>query len=135
MVELALVAATLAALAVIVLAVRILFLVRRVQKVWERVDHTIRSDLSPGICAWRDAARGVQQAAAKLEGGLAGIERIIHRLDGLSERLDSGLLMGLALTKLSSWLAGVRRGLRVHQQRVPARHAPEPGESEGEPGD
>jgi hypothetical protein len=134
--EIAAIAVTIAALAVLALVIRVFLLARRVQKVWERLDRTIESELTPGIRAWGDAGRGVQQAAGKLANGLSVLTRVIERADRVSEKLDSGVLLAPVLTRVSSWLAGVRRGLQVHQHKGFGRgRGGHPAEEEGEPGD
>lgn len=135
MTEVALAAGALAALAVIALVVRAFFLVKRVQSVWQQVQRTVESELAPSLRAWGEAAQGVQQAARKLDGVLAGLDSIVQRLDRLSQRLDSGLLMGAAVTKVTAWLAGVRRGLQACQHKDSGKHSGALAEGQGEPGD
>jgi hypothetical protein len=135
--EIALVAGSLAALAVIVLVIRLLFLVRRVQRVWERLDRTIESDLAPGIRRWGEAAQGVRQAAGKLDSNLASLGRTLDRLDRLTEKLEPEVLAHLVtgpMARLASWVAGVRRGLKVHQHREGGRRT-RAGEDQTEPND
>ncbi len=136
--EFALIAGALAALAVVVLVIRILFLVRRVQRVWERLDKTIESDLGPGIRAWGEAARGVQQAVGKLDRNLATVGRTLDRADRLTEKLEPEVLAHLVtgpVAKLASWLTGVRRGLKVHQHGEGAARRARASEDQAEPSD
>lgn len=132
----ALILAALAALAVIVLVIRMMFLIRRVQQVWDRLGRTIESDLSPGIRAWGEVAQGVRKAAGKLDDDLTSLGRTLQRAEQLSEKLDTGLLFGSTASKLSSWLAGVRRGLaKPHQHPHTRVKGSVPSEDEAEPGD
>jgi hypothetical protein len=139
MAEVTLVAATVAALAVVVLVIRMLFLIRRVQRVWERLDRAIESDLSPAVRELGEVARGIRQAAGKLDGDLVSLGRTLDRVDRFTEKLEPELLAHLLtgpLARVASWVAGVRRGLRVHAHKDSrGRRRASRDEGESEPSD
>jgi len=139
MAEVTLVAAALAALAVVVLVIRLLFLARRVQRVWERIDRTIESDLSPAIRELGETARGIRQAAGKLDANLVSLGHTLDRADRFTEKLEPELLAHLLtgpLARVASWVAGVRRGMRVHAHKDSrGRSRISRDESEAEPND
>ncbi|HUU54067.1 MAG TPA: hypothetical protein VMY87_04030, partial [Armatimonadota bacterium] len=60
---LALLAATLAAVALIVVSVKAYFLMIRAQAVVDRLGRLVDSELTPTVRAWEETARGVQNAA------------------------------------------------------------------------
>jgi hypothetical protein len=136
----ALIAITLAALAVAALAVRTYVLVRRAHEVVDRVAEVVDTDIAGTAQAWRETARGVQQAAGKLERGLSSLASTADRLDRLAAKLDqeplARLLVAPTLSKLSAWVAGVRRGLaKTHRQKPPGGRGVDFREDEGEPSD
>jgi len=139
MTTVALVAGTLAALAVIILVIRVLFLVRRVQQVWERLDQAVEGDLRPGIREWGEAARGIRRAAGKLEGNLTSLGRTLDWVGLFTDKLEPELVAHLLtgpLGRLASWVAGVRRGLRAYRRKDGAAGRPgSRSEGEGERGD
>ncbi len=112
---LALLAATLAAAAVIVVSVKAYFLMVRAQAVVDHLGRLVESELAPTVRAWGETARGVQNAARKLDEGLGPLVRTLGRLDRVSGRLEpEGVTLSViqpAVTKVVSWLSGVGRGL------------------------
>jgi len=112
---LALLAATLAAAALIVVSVKAYFLMIRAQAVVDRLGRLVESELTPTVRAWGETARGVQDATRKLDEGLGSLARTLGRVDRISERLEAEVVtlsvIQPAVAKVTSWLCGVRRGL------------------------
>lgn len=86
-------------------------LARNAKRVWSLLD----GEVEPTLRAWREAAQGVQRSAAKLDDGLDALNRSLHRLDRITERLALELLavaaIPPAIVKVSGWLGVVRKGL------------------------
>ena len=132
---LALLAATLAAAALIVVSVKAYFLVIRAQAMVDRLGQLVESELAPTARAWGETARGVQNATRKLDEGLGSLVRTLGRLDRISERLEADVVtlsvIQPALTKVVSWLGGVKKGLgEVVGHRPRAKGAAEGVETE-----
>jgi len=112
---LALLAATLAAVALIVVSVKAYFLMIRAQAVVDRLGRLVDSELTPTVRAWEETARGVQNAARKLDEGLGSLARTLARVDRMSEKLEPEVVtlsvIQPAMAKVVSWLGGVRKGL------------------------
>jgi len=112
---LALLAAMLVAAALVVVSVKAYFLMVRAQAVVDRLGRLVESELAPTVRAWEETARGVQDAARKLDEGLGSLARTLGRVDRISERLDPEVVtlsvIQPAVTKVVSWLGGVRKGL------------------------
>jgi len=112
---LALLAATLAAVALIVVSVKAYFLMIRAQAVVDRLGRLVDSELTPTVRAWEETARGVQNAARKLDEGLGSLARTLGRVDRMSEKLEPEVVtlsvIQPAMAKVVSWLGGVRKGL------------------------
>jgi len=139
MAEVTLVAGALAALAVVALVIRLLFLIRRVQQVWERIDRTVESELSPAIREWGEAARGIREATGKLHDGMCSLGRTLGRVDRFTEKLEPALVAHLVtgpLARVASWVAGVSRGMKAQAHKDSrGRSRPPRSKSEAEPGD
>ncbi|MCJ7750190.1 MAG: hypothetical protein MUQ65_03705 [Armatimonadetes bacterium] len=112
---LALLAATLAATALIVVSVKAYLLMIRAQAVVDGLGRLVESELTPTVRAWGETARGVQDAARKLDEGLGSLARTLGRVDRISERLEPEVVtlsvIQPAVAKVVSWLGGVRKGL------------------------
>ena len=112
---LALVAAFLAAIALLALAIRGYYLVKRLHQLVDSLDRTVENEVNPAVRGWREAADGIKQAAGKLESGAASLATTLDRVDRLTERLEPDSLlrtmMGPAIMKLASWVAGFRKGM------------------------
>jgi len=71
--------------------------------------------LTPTVRAWEETARGVQNAARKLDEGLGSLARTLGRVDRMSEKLEPEVVtlsvIQPAMAKIVSWLGGVRKGL------------------------
>jgi hypothetical protein len=138
MADVTLVAGALAALAIIVLVIRMLFLIRRVQQVWERIDRTLESELSPGIREWGEAARGIREATGNLHEGISSLGRTLERVDQFTEKLEPELVAHLLtgpLARLASWVAGVSRGMKAQTHKdTRGRSRPPRSKGEAEPG-
>lgn len=111
----ALLAATLAAVALIVISVKAYFVMVRAEAVVARLGRLIDAELSPTVRAWEETARGVQSATRKLDEGLSPLVRTLARVDRVSEKLEPEALtlsvVQPAVTKVVSWLGGVKKGL------------------------
>ena len=112
---LALLAAMLAAAALTVVSVKAYLVMIRAQAVVDRLGRLVESELAPTVRAWGETARGVQDAARKLDKGLGSLERTLGRVDRISEKLEPEVVtlsvIQPAVTKVVSWLGGVRKGL------------------------
>jgi len=110
-----LLAATLAAVALIVVSVKAYFVMIRAQAVVDRLGRLVDSELTPTVRAWEETARGVQNAARKLDEGLGSLARTLGRVDRMSEKLEPEVVtlsvIQPAMAKVVSWLGGVRKGL------------------------
>lgn len=115
MADLAMAVATLAALALIFLAVKIYLLVARATTLVDKVGRLVDTEIAEAARAWGEAARGVQNAVGKLDQGLESLSVTLGRVDRVAQRLEPEQLtlsmLQPALAKVSSWLGGVRRGL------------------------
>ena len=112
---LVLLAAMLAAAALIVVSVKAYFLMVRAQAVVDDLGRLVESELTPTVRAWGETARGVQEATRKLDEGLGSLARTLGRVDRISEKLEPEVVtfsvIQPVLTKVVSWLGGVRKGL------------------------
>lgn len=113
--NLALLAATLAATALIVLSVRVYALVARATAVVEKAGRLMDTEVTEAVRAWGEAARGVENAVGKLDQGLESLTITLARVDRVTQKLEPETLtlsmLQPAFAKVSSWLGGVRRGL------------------------
>jgi len=111
----AVVAATLAVLALIGLAVKAYLVLVRAQAALDRFSRLLDEEVAPTMRGWAEAARGVQRAAGKLENGLALLGSSLGRVERLSEKLEPHVLTVAALqpaiARVSAWLSGMRKGL------------------------
>jgi hypothetical protein len=135
MVEFALIAAVIAAAALVVVCVRAYLFLVRAQAALERLNALLGTDAQAAIQSWADAAQGVQRAAGKLEEGLASLTRSLSRVDRVTERLEPDFLAASviqpAISKVSIWLGGVRKGLaEIRAHRPKGKPAPEGVETE-----
>jgi len=124
--KLAVFVAILTALAVLVLAIRSYYLVKRLHKLADQIGSTAEVELKQAVGAWRDAAQEVQRAAGKLDDGFGSLASTLKRIDRVTERLESGSLVQTvvapAVLKIASWLDGVRKGMAsVHGQKAEER--------------
>lgn len=105
----------LAALAVMVLAIRWFFLIRRLHRLADQVSTAVAAELSEAVRAWRVAAESVQRSAGKLDQGLNCLARTLDRFDRMTENLETGsfarTLMAPTVLKVAAWLGGLQRGL------------------------
>jgi hypothetical protein len=112
---LVLLAAMLAAAALIVVSVKAYFLMVRAQAVVDDLGRLVESELTPTVRAWGETARGVQDATRKLDEGLGSLARTLGRVDRISEKLEPEVVtfsvIQPVVTKVVSWLGGVRKGL------------------------
>ena len=99
----------------IVVSVKAYLVMMRAQTVVDRLGQLVESELAPTVRAWGETARGVQDAARKLDEGLGSLARTLGRLDRISEKLEPEVVtlsvIQPAVTKVVSWLGGVRKGL------------------------
>jgi hypothetical protein len=113
--KVALGAATLAALAVIVLCVKLYALISRAESVVERLGRLVESEVGSALRSWEEAARGVQAVAGKLDDGLEALASTLHRVDRITAKLEPEVLRLTAIqptvAKVASWLSGIRKGL------------------------
>jgi len=66
------------------------------------------------------------------------VGRTLDRADKLTEKLEPEVLAQLVtgpMAKLVSWVAGVRRGLKVHQHKESGVRRTRAGEDQAEPND
>jgi len=128
MTTIALVAATAAALVFIAVGVRALLLQRRIARLLDQVRRTLDSDVRQALVAWTEAAQGVQRVAGKLEEAIEPLNACLCRADRVSERFEPDLLavsmIQPAITRMSTWLDGVRKGLSEIRGRRPRRPPP-----------
>jgi hypothetical protein len=112
---LVLLAAMLAAAALIVVSVKAYFLMVRAQAVVDDLGRLVESELTSTVRAWGETARGVQDATRKLDEGLGSLARTLGRVDRISEKLEPEVVtfsvIQPVVTKVVSWLGGVRKGL------------------------
>jgi hypothetical protein len=112
---LALFAAILAAAALIVLIIKAYIFVARATAVLEKVGHLVDTDVAAAARSWCEAARGVQNAVGKLDQGLESLSSTLARVDRMTQKLEPETLtlsmLQPALSRVSSWLGGIRRGL------------------------
>ncbi len=115
MVEIALIAAIIAAAALTVVCIRAYLVLVRAQAALDHLNTLVTTEASTAVHAWAEAARGVQRAAGKLDEGIASLNACLHRADRVTEKLEPDLLVVSviqpAISKVSSWLGGVRKGL------------------------
>jgi len=108
-------AATVAMLVCIAVGIGGLLLQARIRRFLDQAERTLQSEITPSVRAWGDAARGISEAAGKLNDGFAPLARTLERADRLTEKLDPEALgrtvLHPALAKLLAWVAGVRKGL------------------------
>jgi hypothetical protein len=131
MVEIALVAAAIAAAALTVVCIKCYLFMVRTQAAVDR----LRSEAASAVQAWAEAARGVRRAAGKLEESLAPLSACLCRIDRVTEKLEPDLLavsvIQPAISRVSSWLGGVRKGLaEMRGQRPRSRPGGESVETE-----
>jgi hypothetical protein len=111
----ALVVATVAALVLTAVGVRALFLQARIGRLIEQAGRTLDSDARQALGAWTEAARGLQQAVGKLEQGAAALNRSLDRVDRITKTLEADLralsVIQPTISRIGSWLGGVRKGL------------------------
>jgi len=122
----AIVTACLAAVAVLALAIRSCYLVKRLHQLVDSLSRSVEEELNPAVRSWREAADGVKHAAGKLDSGAASLASTLDRLDHFTEKLEPDSLlrtmMGPAILKLASWVAGFRKGMAsVHAGKTEGR--------------
>jgi hypothetical protein len=114
MAELALLAATLAALAVTAVAIRAYLAMGRLHRLVEQVGK-VEAELAQTIEAWGQTARGVQQAVGNLDDGLKSLAKTLERVDRLTERLEpesvARTVVAPMVAKMAAWVSGLRKGL------------------------
>jgi len=111
------------ALAIMVLAIRWFFLVRRLHRLADEISCVIGAEVSDAVHAWRGAAESVQRSAGKLDQGIDALGRTLGRLDRMTEGLESGsltrTLVGPTVLKIAAWLGGLQKGLAsTHKARA-----------------
>jgi len=126
----ALVVATVAALVFTAVGVRALLLQARIGRLIEQAGRTLDPDVRQALAAWAEAARGLQQAVGKLEQGMAVLNRSLDRVDRITKTLEADLdtlsAIQPVVSRIGSWLGGVRKGLsEVGGRRPKARRAAE----------
>lgn len=131
----ALVVATGAALVLTVVGVRALFLQARIGRLIEQAGRTLDSDVRPALGAWAEAARGLQRAVGKLEQGAAALNRSLDRVERITKMLEADLhalsAIQPAVSRIGSWLGGVRKGLsEIGGRRPRVRRAAESVDTE-----
>jgi hypothetical protein len=108
-------AAAIALLALAALAVRLIMLVARVHALVDKVGGLVENDVASTVRAMGDTARGAQQAIGKLDKGLDSLATSLERVDRITQKLEPESLartvMQPAVAKVTSWVAGLRRGL------------------------
>lgn len=128
MAEVALVAAAIAAVALVIVCVRAYLLLAQAEAALRRLDKLVDTDLRTAVHSVARAAQGVQRAAGKLAEGIEPLNACLCRADRVSERLEPDLLavsmIQPAITRMSSWLDGVRKGLSDIRGRRPRRPPP-----------
>ena len=111
----ALTAATLTALVFIAVGIRALFLQSRIARLVDQVGRLLDSEVTPAVRAWRETAEGVRTAATTLDSGCVSLASALDRIDRLTEKLEPDSLMrtmvGPAIAKIASWVAGFRKGI------------------------
>jgi hypothetical protein len=126
----ALVVATVTALVFTAVGVRALFLQARIGRLIEQAGGTLDSDVRQALAAWVEAARGLQQAVGKLEQGMTALNRSLDRVDRITKTLEGDLhalsVVQPVISRIGSWLGGVRKGLsKVGGGRAGVRRAAE----------
>lgn len=125
--KVALAAATLAALVVAVVAIRLYMLISRAQSAVDRLERLLGSEAVSAVRAWEEAARGVGEAAGKLGAGLESLASALRRLDRVTEKVEPEVLrltaIQPAVAKVASWLGGVSKGLADVMGRGPKTKA------------
>jgi hypothetical protein len=121
----------LAALAVMVLAIRWFFLIRRLHRLADQVSTTVAPELTEAVRGWRAAAESVQRSAAKLDQGLSCLAKTLGRVDRMTENLETGslarTLIAPTVLKVAAWLGGLQRGLSSAHKEAPGRGKTEEG--------
>ena len=135
MTQIALLAATLAALAAAALAIRAYLAVARLQAVIDQVGKAVETDLRATIRAWGNTAQGLQQAVGKLDGSLQSLASTLERVDRVTEKLEpesvARTVVAPAVAKLAAWVAGLRKGLAsTRHGKGRAKAGAGPGEGE-----
>ncbi len=131
----ALIAASLAALVLAVVGIRLYFVVKRLHEVLDRVDQLVASEATTTVRALGDTARGAQAAVAKLEDGLAALASTLARVDRLSANLEpDSMARAVAqpiVGKVVAWISGLRKGLgSVRKKGAPPDETAEGAETE-----
>ncbi len=125
MVELALIAGVVAAVAVTIACIKLYTFLMRAQAAVDRLG----SEASTAVQAWAETARGVQRAAGKLEESLTPLGNCLCRVDRVTEKLEPDVLavsvIQPAISRVSNWLGGFRRGLSDFRVQRPKGKAGE----------
>jgi len=132
----ALVCATVVAIIFICVGIGALCLQARLRRLLAQVENTLDPEVREMLRAWREAAQGVQQAARKLDEGLAALARTLERVDRLSQKLEpdslARTLLQPAVAKLLAWLAGVQKGLASVRECGGGKRSVSEQQSEGD---
>jgi hypothetical protein len=131
--ELVLLAAVVALLALAALAIRAYFLVRRAHQFLDQVGRLVEEEVRVTLGRLAETARGVEKTVGKLDEGLSSLASTLARVDRLGEKLEpeslARTIISPAVGKITSWIAGVRRGMRSVRARK-ERGGPETGAGE-----
>ncbi len=135
MATVALIAASLAGLALAAVGIRAYFLVKRLERLADQLRDFVTSEAGPTMRAVGDTARGARGAAEKLEEGLGSLASTLERADRLTAELEPDSMarrvMEPVVAKIVSWVSGLRKGLgSVRKGRAEAGEAAEGSETE-----
>ena len=121
----ALIAASLAALVLAVVGIKVYVLLTRVHRLLDQVGRILESDVRPTIEALGGVAQGARRAVGKVDDGLTSVANALERVDRLTGRLEpDSVARGVVEPLVAKILAWITRGQKG------AASAGKPGASE-----
>lgn len=134
MTTVALIAVSLAALVLAAVGIRVYCLVKRLERLADKVGEVVSSEAGPAVRAVGDVARGARGAAEKLEAGMGSLASTLERADRLTAGLEPDSMARRVVEpvvgKMVTWIMGVRKGLRSVRKEQPEGAAAEGSETE-----
>ncbi len=116
MTTVALIAASIAALVLAAVGVRVYSLVKRLHQLADQVGDVIESSVGPAVKAVGDTARGAQSAVGKLDDGMESLANALGRVDRLTAHMEADSVARTVVQpivgKLLAWVSGLRKGMK-----------------------
>lgn len=109
----ALIAASLAALVLAVVGIKVYVLLTRVHRLMDQLGRILESDVRPTIEALGGVAQGARKAVGKVDDGLTAVASTLERVDRVTGQLEpDSVARGLLEPLVARILAWITRGQR-----------------------